>query len=443
MAIMELSLVALVVAGGLARRWPARREAVHLLMATTAALSLCLVRVALTLDFTLGFPRTGATEASLYPISFHPLVAAVSLIAPLQTTHWPTFANHWSQFRPAAMSMGWWEVGAYVGVLALVSAWFGATIGRRFHTKPWLAAAAVLFVMAWTNRYPLSPSYHLHFLPGYSSILVITRWRLFGCFLVLISAVAGIVALHDAGRTRFARILLLGIALDLSAHTVIAWYGAFDREPPPTMANATPPVAVTGSPVDYWPALRANRTFLNADEPVLGYVNPSLAIVPVTDAAYRGEFYSSTDVRLVSWTPNRIALDGSPGAVVRLNINPGSYWQLNGRTLFPHYRAVEVGKSFEVTVPASGHIVLTILPAGLRTLVIVQAGCALLTFALAVGFARLDTSATAARRSSEEATDQYPIQARSKCQGNVSRSNNTCRIVVGYGASCVKPRMNS
>jgi hypothetical protein len=156
------------------------------------------------------------------------------------------------------------------------------------------------------------------------------------------------------------------------------------------MENATPPIAVTGAPDDYWPALRATRTFLNADEPVLGYVNPALAIIPVTDPAYRGEFYGSTVVRLVSWTPNRIALDGSPGDVVRLNINPGSYWQLNDRPLFPHDRAMEVHKPFEVTVPASGHIVLTIIPAGLRALVMAQAACALMTMTLAIGFVRLD-----------------------------------------------------
>ena len=80
-----------------------------------------------------------------------------------------------------------------------------------------------------------------------------------------------------------------------------------------------------------------------------GSFHPKANRLHTGSPGYAGDFALTKDLTLDSWTPNRLLLHGRPGAKVAINVNPSSYWLLNGQRLFPSYRQIEPGfRLFEV-----------------------------------------------------------------------------------------------
>ena len=361
MAIISLSIVGAVVLAGAGRERRAGSTGRLLGLMGVAALALSFTRLAVAAQWVLGFPR----DAVHYPIAVDPLLAAASLLAPFSTG---------STLGVADLSdggLGWWEIGSYLGVSTFAVVCLGVRWSRR-RLMPWLLTGAFLFLLAWNSRCPLCPSHWLHFIPPWASLLIITRWRLFACWFVLMGAVQALALASSAGRRRAACALAAFMLLDLGVHVALAWRACPVMRVPVVAAAADPPRSARSGPSEYWPNLRRNKASLDAASPILGYRH-HVARAGLGEPGYVGEVAGRFPVDVVQWTPNRVVLRGRPGDVATLNANPGSYWRANGIRLFPRTRPVEPAMPFRVALPASGVVTLDARPPYLGVFVALQA----------------------------------------------------------------------
>jgi hypothetical protein len=72
-------------------------------------------------------------------------------------------------------------------------------------------------------------------------------------------------------------------------------------------------------------------------------------------------------------------------------MNPSNYWVMNGHRLFPHDRAFEINKPFEVKAPADGRMEFEASDPSFAKLALVQA---LFLFGAVALFVRLRRSQT-------------------------------------------------
>ncbi len=333
-------------------------------LVSTAILGLAYLRLAMTLPFLAHFPRT---EPSRYPIVATLHQVAQTLVQPLQDR----------DTKYGAAGLNWWEMDTYVGVFGIGLA---AMSLRRWNRRGMiLVAAAVLCLLAaWNNRDAPFPSYYLHWIRPWDHMVVITRWRLYGGFFLLVAAVAGLVSIHDE-RPRLAVALALLTMLDLGFHAHLGFRRVF-RFPSPEYGNFdAPPVTVHDKDDETWSDVRANRVSMGAQVSVLGYGSHYPARDHVGTASYDGDYPGAT-VR--EWSPNHVVLEAPPGSTLRVNTNPSSYWMMDGVRLFPAAREFEIAQPFTVVVPASGRVDLRAEPPGLSRALLVQSLCAALAVAL-------------------------------------------------------------
>jgi hypothetical protein len=324
------------------------------------ALGMGLTRIVLTVAFISGFPRT---EWRHYPIVASLGQVVMVLIEPLQDRG----------VRMAGVDLDAWELGSYVGVLALLLAYEGFRRGER-KLRPLHIVAALCLLFAWNNRDWFLPAYWMHFVPPWKSMVAITRWRLFACYLVLVGAVQGLVVIRRDGRPRLAAALAALVIFDLGFHVFYAYRGTFVTEAPAFQMAADPPKTVNDDALSTWTHIRMNLVSMGAEFPLLGWDPHPPSRRHIETEGYAGDFVGTKPVEVVSWSPNRIRLVGSPGDTLTLNINPSSYWVMNGQRLFPNDRAMEPTLPFEVTVPSNGRIDLVARPPHLAALLLAQ-GC--------------------------------------------------------------------
>lgn len=182
------------------------------------ALGLGLTRLALTGTFISDFPRA---ETEHYPI-----VASIGEV--LQTLVDP-------RRRPSVPlqigDLGYWELGSYVGGLVLLLAGEGWWRGER-RLRALHVGALLCLVFAWNNRDKFLPGYWMHVTPPWKYMVVITRWRLFGCYLLLVGAVQGLVAIRARRGAWTAACLAALVILDLGFHVDLDYREAFVMQPP-------------------------------------------------------------------------------------------------------------------------------------------------------------------------------------------------------------------
>jgi hypothetical protein len=340
--IMAFSLLGPLVVYQLARRANSKEIWLKAGLVVCTALGLSLVRLGCCLTIVAQFPRT---ETSHYP-----LVASLSevfrtLVEPLQNRHTP--AN--------IADLGWWELGSYVGLPALLLAYEGARRGGR-RLWPIYAAALLCLVLAWNNRDRAFPSYWLHFIPPWKSMLVISRWSMFASLFLLIGTVHGLVQLRQAGHPTLSSALALLVVLDLGYASNYAYRETFTVTPPPFGEMAGPPETVADSHTESWAHERMNLVSMGAVCSLVGYGLHPPARQHLGTPNYGGDFVGTKPVVVESWSPNHFVLRASPGDTVTLNMNPSNYWVMNGRRLFPHDRAFEIDKPFQVKAPAGGRM---------------------------------------------------------------------------------------
>jgi hypothetical protein len=366
--IMSFTIVAPIVAVQIARTWHSSDTWRKAVLVVGAAASVGLTRIALTVAFVAGFPRV---EPAHYPI-----VASLSEIV---TTLVLPFQSGVGRFKVADLE--WWELGSYVGVLALALAYEGLRRGDR--RLRWLHVGALLcLVFAWNNRDRFMPGHWMYVTPPWRNMVIGTRWRLFACYFLLLAAVQGLVALHARGRRRVA--IALGVLLvgDLGFQVASAYRGMFQGDPPPFRMAPDPPRTVLDHPFQVWADLRANRVSMGMELPLLGWSDHYPKREYVGSPSYRGEFVGTTPVVVEYWSPNHVVLVAAPGDTVTVNVNPSSYWIMNGARLFPTYRAMEPELPFRVVAPANGRIDLVARPPHLQLLLLLQASAALVTAVL-------------------------------------------------------------
>jgi hypothetical protein len=343
-------------------------------LVVTTALGMSFGRLCLMVGIVAKFPRG---ETVHYPIAYSFVGVLGTLVQPFQ--------DRTIDVRVAGLH--WWELGSYVGLCVLVLAYEGFRRDVRSF-RPLYAAAVVCLVLAWNNRDRWFPSYWLHFMPPWSYMLVITRWRLFGCYFLLVGAVHGLVGLHDRGRQGLATILAIFVIADLGYAIAHGYHGTFSTEAPPFVDAADPPQTVLDSDADTWVTERANQVSMGAESTLLGYGSHPPARTHLGGPNYAGEFHGNSPVTVVSWTPNRIVLRGTAGDDVTLNINPSNYWLMNGHQLFPTYRPFEPNEPFSVIAPPSGTMELLPRPPHWQAYFLMQAGFAIIAVALWVSLRR-------------------------------------------------------
>lgn len=69
----------------------------------------------------------------------------------------------------------------------------------------------------------------------------------------------------------------------------------------------------------------------------------------------------SSNAKVTYWSPNTIKLQRLAPGPISLNLNPSSYWLVNGKRLFPYDKVAEPDKPFVITDP-SATIVLQMRP---------------------------------------------------------------------------------
>jgi hypothetical protein len=358
--IMALTLIAAVLIWTLVRHARSLDVWLRGALAVGVAFGLSFFRLVATFALAMRFPR--------HEIYFYPLVGSLdvvfrTLVDPFQDPH-----------TPGLYGLMWWELGSYVGLLGLLLAYEGVRRGARRLWPIHIGALACL-VLAWNNRDPLFPSTYLHFIPPWSSMLVIIRWRLFACFFILLGAVQGLLVLHDSGRRKLAAGLALLLIGDLGFHFSYAVRDTFWTTAPPRLRGTDPPPSVF-TPNDRshtWQHVRANQVALESECSLLGWDMRPTTRAHVGMPGYTGDFSLTPDLTLDEWTPNRIRMHGKPGAEVAININPSNYWLLNGKQLFPDYRPIEPDLPFKFRVPDSGKVELIPRPPHLGALLAVQA----------------------------------------------------------------------
>jgi hypothetical protein len=338
------------------------------------ALGMSFARVCLTLAIVSRFPRT---ETWHYPLSYSLGGVVGTLVDPLQDRNNEIQVN----------GLRWWEIGCYVGVCGLFLAYEGF---RRNERKflPLYGAAVLCLVLAWNNRDPWFPSYWLHFVRPYQYMLVITRWRLFGCFFILLGAVHGLVGIRMRGRARLAGALAAFVVMDLGFAISYAYKGMFALDEPPFKAAQAAPRTVVDTEEETWPDLRANLVSDGAECTLLGYGYHYPKRLHVGSPGYVGDFFGKSPVKVESWTPDRFVLRGTPGDTVTLNINPSNYWLMNGERLFPTYRPFEIELPFSVKVPPGGRMEFIPRPPHWQGLFLAQGAFAVVALALFLGITK-------------------------------------------------------
>jgi len=364
-AMMALTIAAVIVLVTFVRGIREDRTWAHLALAGMAVAAVALTRVVYTVDYVLGFPQQ---EGGTYPIAVPLTLGLQALFAPLRGV---TYTADAPVCRECLV---WGEVGCYVGVPALVAALVGLRQPGRWRVRWWHVIVPVLLILAWNNRDPWWPSTWLWHVQPWRSLMIVTRWSIFATYFLLVATVAGAAALLRS-RRRWVRLAGWGlgvlIVLDLGAHVGLLWREVAWRDPPPWSAADDPPAAVHVAENEFWPAFRRNEDALGVELSLLRYENRT-ARRARGDPGYAGEFVGRRPVTVERWSPNAIRLTTGPGDVVTANINPGSYWLVQGARTHAAHRPVEPVWPFQVRADGEGGVDLRVRPPYLGILLALQ-----------------------------------------------------------------------
>jgi hypothetical protein len=257
-----------------------------------------------------------------------------------------------------------WYVGPVVltlAILSLIRGW------RWWHTltavSVWLAAGSVA---------SYHPSYWLGHLPLYTSMHMVTRWRIMA-MLGIAFAAADVLARWRRGASsvprRLAAVAVVLIAADYCLLGCQLLHLGFSVEPSESRFPGAPTqVVVQVRDGSGFAAIQRGYGVIRLQEPLLGYDQRApTARLWRGHPQYTGEFWTA-DGPLVPqfWSPNRIVLQAQPAQAVSINQNPGSWWLVNGRRVFSDSRCAETEREFSVCADATGRLELQIRPRGLE-----------------------------------------------------------------------------
>jgi len=310
----------------------------------------------------------------------------------------PFDALRWLYLRPDATVVGtissphFWESTCYIGPFVIAITFASMIQGWRW----WHTLTLICFWLSLGQAQIYHASYWLSQAPVFSTMHAVTRWRIVEMLGVGLS-VAGLLAHWRREGNRFRQRAAIGAVLIIAAdfllygHQILPVAGRIrpseDLFPGPRTASLVNVQDNLG-----YPAVLRGYGVIRAHEALLGYDrNLPTARLWRGHPQYRGEAWTNDRPLLPkSWSPNRIVFQTEPRGEVHLNLNPGSWWTVNGQEPFARWRCAEWQKPFVVRADAQGHLVLAIKPKGLPL------GIAL----HALGAALLAATIVASRRSS-------------------------------------------
>ncbi len=343
---LSLYLLWQMVRGGNSRVW---WHALLLFIATTLALA----GNRLVLELPIVFENQRPKENKLN-VLVTPTDALRAALDPWQRDY------PWGQTR----GFSWHEFGSYVGVPAFL-AFAISLIGRPrwFHV-----VALVALLLSLGNTLWYHPSALVETLPMGSLVRIPTRWRLVLMVALALGVGHTIERLSRSRVRKWAWLWTALLTIDLLAFFFFTSQSIFIIEQKPVREKTRQtivqwsknPETLANAWSNIFPTVQQGVGIVDGYEPLIAFQQRGEHVLGQGHPLYRGE---SANAKIIRWTPNLIqfeALDSNQP--VSINQNASSYWQLDGRPLFPKARTVDKDIALSFQPSATKTSTLAIVP---------------------------------------------------------------------------------
>lgn len=255
---------------------------------------------------------------------------------------------------PAGLHYSWGEYSAYAGIfviITLVTVSFIIYKNKKLLTPVLIGIISVAFIsflFALGDFGIFSPFHWLLKLPVFRSMIAPARWL--GWVFMSIILFIGIIRLNKRQDMIISALLSLAV-LEIGFFTFL-YIGYMN---PNIKYSDTTPISnyfeqyddfqATGS-MRYLQTTRANLGEIRGYEAILSYD----LYRPTNRCGINNgcEFILTGNARVEYWSPNKILLTRTGYGPIKININPGSYWVVNGKRIFENMKVVDLNKDFVI-----------------------------------------------------------------------------------------------
>ncbi len=276
---------------------------------------------------------------------------------------------------------GWVETATYIGIgtlvcLLLVAGVYGASRFIRKHKDAaqklfaypvFLLGAlfSTFFVLGMGNFGELSPYRLLNHLPVFDSMRVPTRWLLWSALFALF-----ILAVYKGAKFKKAiNIILFLTVIELfmtGSHIMgKAFFVRIDQYRSPQAAFNQVYLYRIPRPA-YLPDKNFQTVYWydeNLTETTRNNLGQVIAGDSLVDTRIPGSTircgsnqincrFTSENVKMTYWSPNKIVLERTAPGSVNINMNPGRGWKVNGKYIFAGYKVTDPHGEFIIDDPA-------------------------------------------------------------------------------------------
>ncbi len=267
------------------------------------------------------------------------------------------------------LGVGWWEISSYLGIGMVVAGAIAAFLSfhqvyreKKLNLEFVLLSVTVIFILIGLGPFSrISPYSLLQHLPLYKVMQVPTRW--FGW------AVFSLVLLVAKTRKwpKLINYLVLASIIEL-----LIWHIPYISPFNIDVNTARYPAATAifeeyeGFP-EYTPhtssmfiAAQRNYGEVRGYEPIIGrdVYSRETRICGINN----GCTLVSKNARISYWSPNKVVIERLAVGDITLNVNPGSYWLVNGERQSKGFRPVEPNTIFKLQGDGVREYILTISP---------------------------------------------------------------------------------
>jgi hypothetical protein len=276
-------------------------------------------------------------------------VSIITLIKSLLTP--PSPYNH---VRPPGLIHSWGEYSAYAGIFLIIVFFITVyfiiknknLLDRKVKVALLVMLSSLLLAAGRFSKY--SPFNILGELPVYGSMIVPARWM--GWFFFGMVILIGIIKLTKK-QNKLINVLLTCSAIEMAIFTIpyisfmnpnIKYVDTFRNE---YIFQQYDDFGIDSS-MRYFKGTRANYGEVRGYEAILDYnlyrptnrcgTNKGCGLILTGNAS------------LDYWSSNKIVISRTGPGEIKININPGSYWLVNGKRLWPNEKVVVLNKDFSL-----------------------------------------------------------------------------------------------